>query len=160
MKSQRKGDFKWYYPDYLFRSGVKHVILDNYIKMGVNCSPHIDGFYHIESWPGVHVRWTTKNSVVILKPIGNENKLYLKYFSQLDEFKFRVEIDHGNGEILSNLVCARFGWQEMTLAVSSTSKDNIIITIIADNTWCPKKMGINEDNRELGIAIAEIGLTP
>jgi hypothetical protein len=141
MKSQKKGDFRWYYPDYLFRSGVKHVILDNYIKMGVNCSPHIDGFYNIESWPEVHVRWTAKNSVVILKPIGNENKLYLKYFSQLYKFKFRVDIAHGNGEILSNLVCARFSWQEMNLIVSLSSENNTAINIITEKYLVPKEIG-------------------
>lgn len=160
IKSQKRGDFRWYYPDYLFRNGVKHVIVDNYIKMGENCSPHIDGFYHVEAWPGVHVRWTTKTSAVILKPTGKEKKLYLKYFAQLAEFKFQIDIHQGNKKILSNQVCARAGWQEMTLAVSPTSENDIIINIVNDNTWCPKKMGINEDNRELGIAIAEIGLTP
>lgn len=160
VKAQKNSSFRWYFPDYLFRSGIPHIVVDNFIKMGENCSIHVAGFYLIETWAEGYVRWTDKASSVTLKPTGEERKLYLKYFSQLDEFQFQIDVDQGGKRVLSAQVCATAGWQETVFEVSLSPKNDVVINIAIDNTWCPEKLGINEDSRELGIAIAEIGLTP
>ena len=160
IKIQKTRDFNWYYPDYLFRSGIKSVVVDNYIKIGKNCAPHINGFYHMENWSNARIRWTTKEATVTLKPTGKEKKLYLKFFSNFEEFKFKIGVYQKDQPIISRLVSARAGWQEIELNLSSVSEDNMMINISIENPWCPQKLGINKDNRELGIAIADIGLTP
>lgn len=160
IKVQKTGDFNWYYPDYLFRSGIKSFVIDNYIKVGKNCAPHIRGFYNLENWSDARIRWTTKEAIVTLKPTGKEKKLYLKFFSNFEEFKFKIEVYQKDQQIISRLVSARAGWQEIELDPPSVSEDNMMINIAIKKTWCPQKLGINEDYRELGIAISEIGLTP
>ncbi len=95
-----------------------------------------------------------------LKPAGKEKKLYLKFFSNFEEFKFKIEVYQRDQPIISHQVSARAGWQEIELDLPSVSEDNMMINITLEKSWCPQTLGINKDNRELGIAIAEIGLTP
>ena len=160
IKSKRMQRFNWYYPDYLFRSGIKTIAIDNFVEMGTNCIPCINGFHRLEDWSNNRIRWTEKTATMVLKPIGNEKRLRMKFFSELEDYKFKVETRQDNKTLFSNEMRAHAGWQDIAFAVSPTSTNDMMIKISIDTTWCPKKLGINEDTRELGIAISQIKLIP
>ena len=133
---------------------------ENYIKMGNNCEAHIkDGFYPLESSGGKgYTRWTKKKCTLTLNPIGTERKFYLKFFSIMDNFKFKILMTQEGVRLKECEYITNKGWQELETDILVNSKKDIVIEIIMDETWIPKELGINEDNRKLGISIREIGL--
>lgn len=162
IKAVKKNDFNWYFPEYLFRGTPNKIIVDSYIKMGKNCYIHIgDGWHCLEFWKEMgHIRWTKKQCTVFLNPKGTERKLYLKFFSALNNFKFKIIIFQNNEKIKEHDYIAKNGWQELSIDLNLKSKNTIRIEIVIDKTLIPKELEINEDTRELGIAIKETGLLP
>ena len=134
-------------------------IRDNYIKMGNNCEAHIkDGFYPLELLDTGYVRWTEKRCTLTLNPIGTERKFCLKFFSIMDNFKFKILMTQ-EGDILKECdYISNKGWQKLETDIIINSNKDVVIEIIMDEVWVPKELGINEDNRKLGISIREIGL--
>lgn len=133
---------------------------DNYIKMGNNCEAHInDGFYPMELFEGEGcVRWTKKRCTLSLNPLGAERKLYLKYFSIKDNFKFKILVTQAEDKLIECECISKKGWNELEMDVAVNSTKDILIAISMYDVCIPKELGINKDNRKLGISIREIGL--
>jgi lipopolysaccharide transport system ATP-binding protein len=146
--------------DLYIRGGETNRIGENYVKIGNNCEAHIkDGFYPLELFEGtVYARWTKKICTLTLHPIGTERKLYLKFLSIMDNFKFKIFVTQDGDRLKECEYTSNKGWQELETDIMINSAKEIMIEIIMDDVWTPKELGINEDKRKLGISIREIGL--
>jgi ABC-type polysaccharide/polyol phosphate transport system ATPase subunit len=146
--------------DRYIRGNETEKIGNNYIKMGYNCEAHIrDGFFPLELLDSMgYVRWTKKRCTLNLHPTGTERNFYLKFFSIVDSFKFKILITQDGDGLRDCEYISNKGWQELKTDIIVKSKREIMVEIIMDEIWSPKELGINEDNRKLGISIREIGL--
>jgi hypothetical protein len=160
IKATKKSDFKWYFPPYLFRGTPKNIIINNFIRIGDNCAIQIGhGWHEIESWDdNVFIRWTKKQCSAYLRPKGTENKLYLKFLSEFQDFKLYITIYQSNSKICEQAYVVDKGWQELTVNFKPASSAVVQVDIVVYDAWIPKELGINEDARELGIAIRELSL--
>jgi SAM-dependent methyltransferase len=160
LKTNKKPDFNWYFPDYLYRGIPSPIITDEYIIIGKNCSIHIDnGWNCIEKWNEIgNIRWTKRNAKCFLKPKKVENSMIIKFFSGHDNFDFKVRISQ-NMKVISELnLLAKTGWDTICHKLPQITLDPVSIEFCIKKSWVPQQMGISADGRELGIAIHEIRL--
>ncbi|MFA4848362.1 MAG: methyltransferase domain-containing protein [Methanoregula sp.] len=160
LKTKKKPDFNWYFPEYLYRGIPSPIITDDYIVVGKNCNIHIDnGWNTIETWNEIgYIRWTKKNAKCFLKPKKVNNSMYLKFFSGHDDFEFSLRISQNMTLITELNFIANTGWETICQKLPEISMDSLSIEFCIKKSWIPQVMGINADSRELGIAIHEIGL--
>jgi ABC-type polysaccharide/polyol phosphate transport system ATPase subunit len=146
--------------DRYIRGGETNKIGENYVIIGNNCEAHIkDGFYPLELFEGTgYARWTKKRCTLTLNPIGTERKLCLKFLSIMDNFKFKIFVTQEGDRLKECEYTSNKGWQELETDIIVNSTKDVLIEIIVDYVWIPKELGINNDNRKLGIAIREVGL--
>jgi SAM-dependent methyltransferase len=160
LKTKKKADFNWYFPDYLYRGIPRPIITDEYIIVGKNCSIHIDdGWNSIEKWDEIgSIRWTKKNAKCFLKPKKVNNSMSIKFFSGHDNFEIKIIVSQ-NLKVLSELnFIASTGWETICHKLPEISLDPLSIELCVKKSWVPQQMGISADGRELGIAIHEIRL--
>jgi len=160
FKVIKKPEFSWYLPEYLYRGNPTLVITDEFILMGKNCCVHIDSGWHcIETWSKKgNIRWTKKNAKCHIKPKKIDNLLIIDFYSAFDNFEFSVLISQNNKVIFEFKHNADFGWGKIIHRLPVVSCDPLSIEFIITESWIPQQKGLNEDVRELGIAIQGLGL--
>jgi SAM-dependent methyltransferase len=160
LKTKKKPNFNWYFPEYLYRGTPSPIITDEYIVVGKNCSIHIDnGWNCIEEWDGIgSIRWTKGNAKCYLKPKKTNNSLNINYYSAFNDFEFKVIITQNTRIIAEYDFFANSGWGKSSYELPEISYDPLSIEFHIKKSWIPQQMGINADGRELGIAIHEIRL--
>jgi len=160
LKTKKKPDFNWYFPEYLYRGTPSPIITDDYIVVGKNCCIHIDnGWNSIEKWDEIgNIRWTKRNAKCLLKPKKVNNSMFIKFFSGHNNFEFTLRVSQ-NMKVISELnFVANTGWETICHKLPEISLDLLSIEFYIKKPWVPQQMGINADGRELGIAIHEIRL--
>jgi SAM-dependent methyltransferase len=160
LKTKKKPEFNWYFPEYLYRGTPRPLITDDYIVVGKNCCIHIDkGWNSIEKWDKIgDIRWTKGNANCFLKPKKVDNTIIIKFFSGHDNFEFTLRVSQ-NMNVISELnFVANAGWETICHKLPEITLDPLSIELYMKKPWVPQQMGINSDERELGIAIHEIGL--
>jgi len=160
FKAKKKPEFSWYLPEYLYRGNPSTIVMDEYITMGKNCCIHIDsGWNCIEKWNKIgNIRWTKKNAKCHIKPKKTENSLIINFYSAFNNFEFFVKISQNMKVISEFKHIADFGWGEITRKLPDISYDPLCIEFLITESWIPQQKGINDDGRELGIAIQGLGL--
>ncbi|MCJ7638252.1 MAG: class I SAM-dependent methyltransferase [Nitrososphaeraceae archaeon] len=160
VKTRKKSDFNWYFPEYLYRGTPNKVITDDYMTIGKNCNVHVDdGWNDVEKWNEIcHIRWTKKSSKCYLKPKKTNNSLIINYYSAFNDFEFKVIIIQNTRIIAEFDSFANSGWRKISYELPEISYDPLLIEFQIKESWIPQQMGINADERELGIAIQEVRL--
>ena len=160
LKTKKKLDFNWYFPEYLYRGTPSPIITDEYIIVGKNCNIHIgNGWNNIEKWDEIgSIRWTKGYAKCFLKPKKVNNSMIIKFFSGQDNFEFSLRVSQ-NLKVISELnFVANTGWETISHRLPEISLDPLSIEFCMKSPWVPQQMGINDDIRALGIAIHEIRL--
>jgi len=160
FKVKKKPEFAWYLPGYLYRGNPRLIIMDNYITMGKNCCVHIDsGWNCIETWnKNGNIRWTQKNAKCHIKPKKIDNSLIITFYSEFNNFEFSVIISQKMKVISEFKYNADAGWGKITHKLPDITYDPLCIEFNITEPWIPRQRGMNEDDRELGIAIQGFGL--
>lgn len=103
----------------------------------------LHGWYPLESWDGIYVRWTKKRFSIILKE-GSINGLKLKIFCK-EKNKCKVYIDGKNNKEFDFIN----GDQTINIDLNEENNDKSIFTFELRDTF-------ESGDRELGIVIKEI----
>ncbi len=159
-RAKKRGQFVPYYPDYLFKSMQPKKVIDNYVKIGDNCLVHLnDECYEIEDWKenGL-IRWSSKEAVISLKPKGDEKALQIVFYSMLEDFTFDLVITQKDRQLARKTGKAKKGWQQIEQKIRVSKNDALEIRMICQNTFSAKELGINQDERKIGLAIKEAHL--
>lgn len=161
LSTQKRDDFSWYFPNYLFRGVPRTYIIEDNIKMGKNCIVQIGkGFFDPERWEEVGgIRWTTKKATCFLKPNDARNNLCFKCYAAFDNFPISVRIFQDHNVIAEAHFSLNKEWNTEKIKLPEISDLPLEIEFDVEKTWIPKE--INEkssDSRELGIAINEVFL--
>jgi len=114
------------------------------------------GFYNEEVLEGKKIRWIgidasevmDKDGSVMIIPMRDGNPAGHKIPTFV-----RIYVDN----ILVKVVMLRRGlWYDVKFNIPDVARDKFTLTISVSRSWIPKKLGINNDTRELGIMVGEI----
>jgi hypothetical protein len=123
------------------------------------------GFYHRETWGGGQIpgwphdlpkrfRWTGMRASMRVKS-GLKNGITLFLLSShpdINKSPVRVEIIGDNG-IIREEVFVDNKWTKVLLK-DDELRDLKVLTFQVSRTWNPKLVGVSNDSRELGVAVA------
>lgn len=121
-----------------------------------NYNGHIYGYYEEEDWSEGKVRWTGKESLREIEVKSSVLSLNL-FCGNPDVNKNPVQADlwignkrHGQVTYSAN------GWKRVNIYLPSEKGKKVKLKIEVSRTFNPYKWGINNDNRNLGLAVTEI----
>lgn len=102
----------------------------------------------------VMFRWTMKRALMnVSEMVGrgvNEKVVFLRCAHPDIEKEGVVVKVLGDGEVLSELEFRGYGWRKVDLK-DLAGKD--VVTVEVSRTWNPKRSGVSEDSRDLGVAV-------
>src|SRR5205823_4227349 len=77
--ARRGADFRWSYPDWLFRSGSpRRRVRDSFVRVGTNDAVQLGaGWWHLESWADGPMRWMSGRAEAFVRARGGERLLRL-----------------------------------------------------------------------------------
>jgi SAM-dependent methyltransferase len=77
--ARRGPEFRWYYPTWLFRSGLpRRRVRDPWVRVGVNDSVQLgSGWWDVEQWSDGPMRWSAPKAEAFLRAKGGERLLRL-----------------------------------------------------------------------------------
>jgi hypothetical protein len=125
------------------------------------------GFYNVETLRGdfksddlkeipLTFRWTGQRaSLNLKKEFENGVLIYLRCLHpNIDKHQVRVDIMGDNG-IIKQEYFNNHEWKKIALNPDELKRQNVL-TFQVNRTWNPKLMGISDDSRDLGVAVAII----
>jgi len=113
------------------------------------------GFYNVEKYQSKNVRWTGIDASEVLDKNGSfliipmKNNMPEQYFEPIS---VTIYIDNYK---VAKIKLEDSEWKEARVALPVFAKARFTLTLVMDNSWSPKELGINNDTRELGIFIGE-----
>ena len=117
---------------------------------------NIYGFYERENTGEGGPRWTSNDASTSLKKTGSKFSFALKAQNpDISNNPLAVKI------LIDNLFIKEFkltdeAWHKYTLTLPANNRKSITFTIIPSRTWNPQKMGVSDDNRDLGVMVGNI----
>jgi hypothetical protein len=113
------------------------------------------GFYEPESLPGGEkIRWAGKRAVINLEVQGGKKAIWVSaplpgIADHPQKVRFRV------GKKWQEIVLTDRGWHRITLSSGKPFDERMLLKIEAGYTFNPRKVGVSNDNRELGIMVRQ-----
>jgi len=111
------------------------------------------GLYSAENWDGSNMRWMAGKAEYYLPETTRE--LNLKVVAQPfnsqkpDGLTLTISI---NDSVVDKVHFLDGGTKELSYDVSPVNKQDIKVNLEVDKVFCPKKIGLNNDFRKLGVA--------
>ena len=122
------------------------------------------GFHPLEAWGG-GVRWTGPEAKLVLAQAG-ERKCSVTFHAGLarrgQSVRGRVQVgdEAGTNAETQEFEVAPDGWHTVVVPVPEGAPDPVWVTITVDDPIVPSALDKGStDNRSLGVAVREVGLT-
>jgi len=116
----------------------------------------VNGFYYREKWPdGTYYRWTDKEALIKLKKGGLVELTFICSHPDVEMNPVFLSVSLGSSD-LDKISFIRKGAITRRYYIPETITKNMELIFKISRTWNPKKMGVNLDKRNLGVAVSEI----
>ena len=116
----------------------------------------VNGFYYREKWPdGAYYRWTDKEAHIKLRNGGLVELTFICSHPDVEMNPVFLTVSLGTSD-LDRISFIRKGAITRRYYIPETTNRNIELILRISRTWNPKKMGVNLDKRNLGVAVREI----
>ncbi len=153
------------YPDWLYHSqSSRRRVTRNSIVMGDGEIFQLgSGWHGFENWPPA-VRWTGREAVAFLKPLGDETTLSLRAGAGLVATRGEIWVQ---GQLAGTIALEPLQWQELSVplpepvrsAIQAGALAEMEIHLQVDPPFIPAEVSPGStDKRELGIAVERIWL--
>jgi O-antigen ligase len=150
--------------------GVAVLLNDKYFKRRWWSHTYEKNCFSEEEWGEAKVRWCKKDAVLQIPLITNKMK-------NMNEFRFAFILQHpdmqlnpvtlsygGKSGILHKVVINNNAWNIIKIPVSedyifeidtpwNIRERYFVLSLDVSRTWIPKEWGVNDDPRELGVAV-------
>lgn len=122
-----------------------------------NATEIVYGFYGQEIWDDMkYIRWISDRALAKLKVKGEILSLSL-FCGHPDVKNSPVKVDIWIGDdLVKQVIFYENRWEDVKLFVSDRAGSEIKLKIRVDRTFVPKHFGINNDERNLGVAITNL----
>jgi len=122
----------------------------------VHSHGRINGFYYREKWPdGAYYRWTDKEALLRLRQGGLVELTFICSHLDVEMNPVFLSVSSGASD-LDRITFIRKGAITRQYYIPEATKKNLELKFKISRTWNPKKMGVNLDKRNLGVAVSEI----
>ena len=135
------------------------------IKFGDEIPKEGVGFYAMEAWQGIYiegwpahrpfkVRWTGLQASINIKDNYKDGMTLFLIAPHQDVAELPVRLNIlTNGTLLREIVFTENQWKKVYLD-QNMLKAKDVLTFQVNKTFNPKLLGLSEDNRDLGVAVA------
>jgi hypothetical protein len=113
------------------------------------------GFYHREKGPNGDFRWSGKRALIMVPRSGLIELKFGCYTPGVEKEPVVLSI-YGDGEALDEIIFTRKGLVTRHYIFEEGDTANHEIVLLISRTWNPKRMGLGDDNRDLGVAVIGI----
>jgi SAM-dependent methyltransferase len=157
LVARAKGRPIYYYPGWLYRSmgSLRHVRRPD-IVMGENDAVQIgDGWHPLERLP-YPARWSSGRSVAYLRTPARSNRFTLEVNPvrpTAGDVTLTLDIA---GSVSSHRIETN-EWKVVAIPTPEVHAGEVQVALSVSPTFNPKLLGINEDNRELGVLVKHLG---
>jgi len=122
----------------------------------VNSQGRVNGFYYREKWPdGAYYRWTDKEALIKLRKGGLLELTFICSHPDVEMNPVFLSVSFGTSD-LDRISFIRKGAITRQYYIPEATNKNMKLIFKISRTWNPKKMGVNLDKRNLGVAVSEI----
>ncbi|MHB8276133.1 MAG: O-antigen ligase family protein [Candidatus Humimicrobiaceae bacterium] len=114
------------------------------------------GFYNVENGSPDGPRWISYDASISIKKTGDIFSFALKAKNPdlaINPLYVKIYIDN---TFIKEFKLVDNNWHKYTLKLPKTNRNAITLTIVPSRTWNPQKLGIGNDNRDLGIMVGNI----
>lgn len=161
-RARRGSEFRWWYPDWLFRSGLPRMrIREPHVRVGVNDAVQLGtGWWGLERWPDGPMRWTAGRAEALVRTRGGERLLRLLVWGGPKErgAEPRLTVAVGRTDVCSlppqPVPVEKWSWFEVPLAAPLDSGE--IRVVLEAPTFVPRDVSASSDGRHLGIGLREL----
>jgi O-antigen ligase len=101
-------------------------------------------------------RWTSYDASTSIKRTGDKLSFALKAQNpdlRVNPLYVKVLIDNS---LIKEFKLTDDKWHKYTLKLRTNNRKSITFSVIPSRTWNPQKMGISDDNRDLGVMVGNI----
>jgi SAM-dependent methyltransferase len=159
--ARRGPEFRWYYPDWLFRSGLPRArVRDPFIRVGVNDAVQLgSGWWGLERWSDGPMRWTSRRAEVLLRARGGERSLRMLVWGGPKQRGVEPRLSLG-ADAGSQLAAGRtvplgeWTWVEVPLPAALEAGE--VRFVLEASTFVPRDVLRTADGRELGVGVREL----
>ena len=159
LLARREENRRFYYPDWLYiaPSGIRRVV-DSDVRMGVNDVGHLQhGWWGVDPIAEGMVRWTTADAQVCLAyPKSGARELVIEA-NAMGKTLGPVSLTLNLNQQEYRYAMADDGWQQVVAPISEESAPGqALCRIRVEPTRRPTDMGVNADDRSLGVMVRRI----
>ena len=156
--AQTQGRPLYNYPDWLYRSMVNlRRVVRSDIVMGENDSIQLgQGWYPLER-ETFAFRWTTDRAYAYLLDIPQATHLVVEVLGWDQSFgPTTIVVSVGSTREVKQLQSQR--WQEIAIPLPGQRSKELEVVLQVSPVWVPSQLGINQDNRTIGVAVKRLWL--
>jgi SAM-dependent methyltransferase len=138
------------------------------VTMGDEAAPSLDhGWYEAEAWDGRPVRWTARRAALTLKAPADDPFLGIEVWGGPEDVVYPRELEVaasdplGRGMQRARLLLTPGKWARVRIGpVRAARGDVVAVTLTAPEPLRPALHLESPDERELGVAVHRVRLTP
>jgi len=160
--ARRGSEFHWYYPDWLFRSGLPRArVRDPFIRVGVNDAVQLGaGWWGLERWADGPMRWTSGRAEALVRARGGERVLRLLVWGGPEERGSEARLSLGIVGTGKSAFPARIvptdEWSWVEFQLSSPLRAGEVRLALEASTFVPRAVMTSGDGRELGVGFRQL----
>ena len=113
------------------------------------------GFYNEEIIDNKTIRWTSIDASESVEKKGNKMILSFKDAIPVETGKpvaVKIFVDN---LLVERAMLEHDKWTDVLIDIPGFTGDRFTLTIVLSRSWVPKKMGLSQDTRELGVQAGE-----
>jgi SAM-dependent methyltransferase len=162
--ARRGPEFRWYYPNWLFRSGMRQRrVRHPFIRVGVNDAVQLGtGWWDLERWPDGPMRWMRSRAEAFVLAKGGERTLKLVVCGGPQERRaaprmtVRIDTPGGRSPVSLATVVPTASWSCVELSLPEPLPAGEIRFTLEAPSFVPADLVGNGDPRELGVGLREV----
>jgi hypothetical protein len=163
-RARRGPEFRWYYPEWLFRSGMPRPrVRDPFVRVGVNDAVQLgSGWWNFEYWSDGPMRWMSSRAEAFVRARGGERSLRLLVWGGPKErgtdARLTVRIDSAASAASSpqTQVVPIGTWNWLELQLPAPLQAGEVRFMLEAPTFVPLDAMASADARELGVGLRQL----
>jgi SAM-dependent methyltransferase len=163
-RARRGPEFRWYYPEWLFRSGMPRArVRDTFVRVGVNDAVQLgSGWWSFERWADGPMRWMSSRAEAFVRARGGERSMRLLVWGGPKErghdARLTVRIDSAISAACSppSQIVPLGEWKWLQLQLPAPLPPGEVRFVLEAPTFVPSETMASGDARELGVGLRQL----
>jgi SAM-dependent methyltransferase len=161
--ARRGAEFRWYYPAWLFRSGLPtRRVREPFVRVGVNDAVQFgNGWWDLEHWPDGPMRWTRGRAEALVRARGGERRLRVLAWGGPEERRsapqLTITVERSRPAAPdSRPVVPAAAWTWLDIPLAEPLEAGEVRLVLETPSFVPGELSGTADMRALGIGVREL----